>query len=159
MNTQTLDYSVHRYFAIHFNQKVWELLAKSSISVEEGYDLIDTVHTSNHHWKFAGTVINQQRGAYVIARVYLAVGSPDAAMIYAKRCLEITKQEPEDITDFDYAYAQEIMWKCCLAEGKKEEAATYKAEARRLGDLIVDPDDKKVFDEDFEMEYKNLMTS
>jgi len=154
---QTLDYSVHRYFGIHFNQQVWKMLGKPSLTVEEGYELIDIAHASNHHWRFAGTVINQQRGAYMIARVFLAVGSSDAALIYAKRCWDITQQKPEGIKDFDNAYAEEIMWKCELAEGNTSKAETHKIEARKLGDNIEGVEDKKIFNKDFETAYINLM--
>lgn len=155
--SHTLDKTVHRFFAIHFNQKVWELLSKPSLTVEEAYELIDIAHSSNHHWRFAGTEINQQRGAYVIARVFISLGNPEAGLMYAKRCLELTKDGMEGIMDFDYAYVNEIMWKCHAGVGNTEEAAKYKAEARRLGDLIADPDDKKVFDDDYDLEYVNLM--
>lgn len=154
---QTLDYSVHRYYGIHFNRKAWEMLQKPSITIEEGYKLIDMAHASNHHWRFAGTAVNQQRGAYMIASVYLAVGSSDAAIIYAKRCWDITQKKSEDLKDFDYAYAEEMMWKCELAEGNIEKAATHKKEARRLGDNIQGEEDKEIFDKDFEMAYVNLM--
>ncbi len=157
MSTHTLDKTVHRFYAIRFNQKVWELLAKPSLTVEEGYELIDIAHTSNHHWRFAGTEIHQQRGTYVIARVFLSLGNPEAALMYAKRCLSLTKEGMEGIADFDHAYANEIMWKCLEGLGKTEEATKYKVEARRLGDLIVDPEDKKIFDEDFGMAYVNLL--
>lgn len=159
MSKHTLDKTVHRYFAIHFNQQVWELLAKPSLTVEEGYELIDLAHTSNHHWRFAGTEIHQQRGAYVIARVFLSLGNPEAALIYARRCMALTKEGMTGIMDFDPAYANEIMWKCLEGEGSIEEAAKYKAEARRLGNLIEGAEDKKIFNEDFEMEYVNLMVS
>lgn len=154
---QTLDFSVNRYFGVHFNQEVWKMLEKPSITVEEGYKLIDLAHASNHHWRLSGTAINQQRGAYLIARVFLAVGSSDAAFIYAKRCWNFTQLNPTGIKDFDYAYAEEMMWKCELAEGNIEKANTHKEKARSLGDAIESVEDKKIFDQDFETEYKNLM--
>lgn len=153
----TLDKTVHHFFAISFNQKVWELLSKPSLTMEEGFELIDLAHTSNHHWKYAGTEINQQRGAYVIARVFMSLGNPEAALIYANRCLALTKDDMEGLMDFDLAYMNEIMWKCLEGVGKTEEAAKYKAEARRLGDLIEDEDDQNVFNEDYELEYVNLL--
>jgi len=153
---QSLNYTVHRYFGVHFNQKVWKLLSKPNISVEEGYELIDLAHASNHHWREAGTALNQQRGAYLIARVFLAVGNPYTAIIYAKRCLAITETQPEGIQDFDYAYAQEMMWKCELAEGNIKVAEQYKLEAQRLGDLIKGKEDKKIFDTDFKTKYVNI---
>jgi len=154
---QTLDYSVHRYFGVHFNQQVWKLLNKTSITREEGFELIDLAHASNHHWRKSGTAINQQRGAYLIARVFLAVGSSDAAIIYAKRCLDITLQKPESIKDFDFAYAEEMMWKCEFAEGNTTKAEAHKKEARKLGNAIKEPEDKKIFDVDFKTVYKNLI--
>lgn len=154
---QTLDFSVNRYFGVHFNKQVWKLLDKTSITVDEGFQLIDLAHASNHHWRLSGTVINQQRGAYLIARTYLAVGNSGAALIYAKRCWNITQNNPPDIKDFDYAYAEEIMWKCELAAGNIEKAAEHKQKARSLGDAIKEPKDKALFDQDFETVYKNLM--
>jgi len=155
--SNTLDTTIHRYYGIHFNQKVWEQLSKPSLTVEEGYALIDIAHASNHHWRFAGTEIHQQRGAYVIARVFMSLGNPEAALIYAQRCMSLTKEGMEGIMDFDFAYANEIMWKCLEGAGKTEEAKQFKKEARRLGDLIESAEDKEIFEEDYDMEYRNLM--
>lgn len=153
----TLDATVHRYFAVHFNQKVWHLLSKSSITIEEGYELIDLAHASNLHWRNAGTAINQQRGMYLIARVFLAVGNPEAAVIYANKCQSITNQNPEGIKDFDYAYAKEMTWKCELALGNINNAAKLKKACEKLANLISNEEDKKIFMADFNTEYKNIM--
>lgn len=153
----TLDSTVHRYFAVHFNQKVWKLLSKSSITIDEGYELIDYAHASNLHWRFAGSAINQQRGMYLIARVFLALGNPEAALIYAQKCYDITNQNPEGIKDFDYAYAEEIMWKCELALNNTDKAETHKNECKKMALLINNEEDKKIFMTDFNMEYKNLL--
>jgi len=153
----TLNSTVHHYFAVHFNQKVWQLLSKGSITVEEGYELIDCAHASNMHWRYAGSAINQQRGMYLIARVFLAVGNPEAAIIYAQKCSDITNQNPEGIKDFDYAYAEEMMWKCELALGNKDKAAKHKIDCEKLGNLISGEEDKKIFLTDFNAAYNNIM--
>ena len=154
---QTLDFTIHRYFGVNFNQLIWDFLAKEKLTIEEGYELIDLAHSSNMHWRFAGTQVNLQRGAYMIARVYLAVGSADAAIIYANKCQEFTDKFPEEMKDFDFAYAAEIMWKCNLAEGNTTEAETWKNKTRKLGDEIKNAEDKKYFDKDYNTAYKRIM--
>lgn len=153
----TLNATVHHYFAVHFNNKVWQLLSKPSITIEEGYKLIDLAHASNLHWRYVANDINQQRGMYLIARVFLAVGNPEAAIIYAKKCCEITLKNPEGIKDFDYAYAEEMMWKCELALGNIDKAEKHKKNCEKLTSLIIDEEDKKIFMADFSTVYKNIM--
>lgn len=120
------------------------MLSKSSITIEEGYELIDYAHASNLHWRYAGIEINQQRGMYLIARVFMAVGNPEAAIIYAQKCYQITNTNPKGIKDFDYAYAEEMMWKCELAIGNLNKAEKHKTDAEKLGNLISDDEDKKL---------------
>jgi len=154
---QTLDFTIHRYFGVHFNQKIWDYLEKESISKEEAYEMIDIAHASNHHWRFAGTIVNQQRGAYMIARVYLAAGSTDAAILYAKRCMDLTENNKEEMKDFDLAYAYEMLAKCELAEGNTDKGNELLNEAKRLGSLITGKGDKEYFEKDLSTTYKNLM--
>ena len=156
-NPITLDSTVHRYFAVHFNQKVWQLLSKSSITIEEGYELIDYAHASNLHWRYAGNQVNQQRGMYLIARVFLAVGNPQAALIYAQKCCDIANKNIAGIKDFDYAYAQEVMWKCQLALGNMHQAEKHKTACEKFGNSIVNEEDKRIFLTDFNTEYKKVM--
>lgn len=154
---QTLDFTIHRYFGVHFNQNIWDYLDKGSISKEEAYELIDIAHASNHHWRFAGTVVNQQRGAYMIARVYLAVGSSEAAILYAKRCMELTDKNKDEMKDYDLAYAYEMLGKCALAVGQIDNGNKHLEEAKRLGSLIAEKGDKEYFEKDLSTTYKNLM--
>ncbi len=145
----TLDYSVHHYYAIHFNQQFWKLLSKTRLSKEEQFEMIDIAHASNQHWRYVGSELNQQRGAYVIAKTYLKVKNLDQALIYAERCLALTKKYKKQMKDFDLAYAQEVLWRVEAARKNKRAAELYKKEARRLGDLIKGVEDKKIFDQDF----------
>jgi len=141
---KTLDEVTHHYFGVHFNQLIWEFFKKSDRTEEETLEMIDLAHASNHHWRSAGTILNQARGAYMIAKSYLHAGEPENALKYAKRCHELTFTNESEMKDFDLAYAEEVMWRAETASGNEENASHHKAEAVKLGEAVQGEEDKKL---------------
>ena len=139
----------HLHFAKGFNGKIWELLDKQERSPEEDELLVDYTHASLAHWRVAGTEVHLQRGAWMLAHVYTVLGNTALALQHAKRCLELTEQYKDQLSDFDLAYANECIARAQALAGNQAEAQKYISLAQEAGDAIKDEEDRDIFLGDF----------
>ena len=146
--TEDKSYTVaeaHRFFAIQFNGKTWELLEKTERTPEEDELMIHSAHASCHHWLEAGTGVHHQRGEWLIARVYSVLGQAEAALWHANRCLELTQEHGNLMEDFDRAFAYECMARANAVAGNRAEAVRYLELATEAGEAIGSEEDRKLF--------------
>ncbi len=139
----------HRYFAGSINGEVWDLLSRQERSRLDDERLLAAAFASYYHWLYAGTVVNMQRGEYMIARAFLAVKNYPEALAHAKRCRELTENNTADMQDFDIAYAFEILARSSAATGFKDNALENSNKARRAGEKIKGKEDNELFFNDF----------
>jgi len=137
------------YFAKGFNGKAWELLDKQARTQEEDELLVDYAHASLAHWRAAGTGVHLQRGMWMLARVNTVLGNAQIAAKYAARCLDLTEQHKNLLSDFDFAFAFECMARAQALAGDKAEAQKYIALADKAGATIKDEEDRQIFLDDF----------
>jgi hypothetical protein len=131
------------------NGEVWKLLEKGELTAEEEHVIVDTAHASNYHWLHGGTVVNAQRGEWLLARVYTTLRHNQEALWHAKACFELTEANNEAMQDFDFAYAYEALARAQALAGVPDLAAENKARARELGGKIADDEDREWFETDF----------
>ncbi len=144
-----VEAKTHEQFAKATHGEVWRLLEKPDRTKEETERMVYAVHTSCYHWLHAGTGVNHQRGEWFIARVYTVLEDAAAATRHARRCLELTEQHAKLLEDFDFAFAYELMARTAALRGDRAEANDSIARARKAGEAIQDPEDRKVFFDDF----------
>ena len=92
-----------------------------------------------------GTALNDQRGRWILSRVYIALGRSKDALEQAIKCQEITESNPDEMKDFDLAFAQEGLARAYAMAGDLEKAKKHHKRASELGDMIKDPEDKEIF--------------
>src|SRR5258706_3821484 len=112
----------HRFYAVELTQLTWKLLENPDRSEEDNELMLHAVHGSYYHWLQAGTKANEQRGEWMLCRVYAFLNMPERAMHYAKRCETVTNEFPKEMEDFDFAYADEALARAHACSGNKEEA-------------------------------------
>jgi ATP/maltotriose-dependent transcriptional regulator MalT len=95
----------HRWFAVECNNQAWELVEKPSRTADEVQQMIHLAHASVLHWQSAGNALNAQRGACLLASVYVAAGDAAGAVRYAEQCLTLSMQNSQEETPFDRATA------------------------------------------------------
>jgi tetratricopeptide (TPR) repeat protein len=139
-----------RELAKKSNHRVWELLEKSKRSPEEDKEMLLAAMTSYYHWKQIGTAVNDQRGLWILSRVYIVLGQSQEALELAKKCQEVTESYPDEMKDFDLAFAQEGLARAYASAGDLEKAKKHYNLAFKLGENIKDPDDKKIFRDDLQ---------
>ena len=135
----------HMEFAKKLNGRVWELLAKEDRTQKEDDEMIQAAHASLYHWLQVGTAVHQQRGFWMLAHVYTVLEHQEEALYNAERCLQITKQYPEQMQDFDFAYGFEGAARASALTGDRTKAAEYKKKASDAGEKIANEEDKSIF--------------
>jgi len=129
---------------------IWELLDKSKRTPEDNENLLLSAYTSLYHWKQVGTEVNLQRGYWMISRVYQVLGNADQALQWAIKCQSVTEDNPSDLEDFDFAFAQECLARAYALADDLDRAKEHYDLAVDLGKRIEDPEDQKIFMNDFQ---------
>lgn len=142
---------LHRRFGVEANNETWRLLDAGGpdpdASRHERDRFLYRAYASAYHWMEtpSGTVANQARGEHLIARAAIAVGLPHIALRHARRCLELCAANPDEVEDWDVAFAQEAIARAHAAAGDLELARQHRVRATHLGAAIGEADDREVF--------------
>ena len=137
-------------FAKSIYNQIWNLLDKKDRTPSENEDLVLSAYASLYHWKQIGTEVNLQRGYWMVSKVYQCLGIVDQAVNWAEKSQDITERYSDDMEDFDLAYAQEGLARAYAQSGDFKRAKRHYDQAAIFGELIQDPEDKLVFDKDFQ---------
>jgi tetratricopeptide (TPR) repeat protein len=140
----------HVQFAKQANSEVWAYLEKEKRTAKEEQAMLNAAHASLYHWAKVGTVVNRQRGEWMLSRAYTVLGQAEPAVRHAQRCLELTEANMDDMAVFDKGYACEAMARSLALAGMKDQAREYLAQAKLVADTIDDEEDRKWFTGDLE---------
>lgn len=138
----------HKSLAILLNQRTWTLLEKGDRSAAEGDEMIHAAHGSLWHWLQAGGPVQQQRGEWLIGRVYVVLGFSEAALRHANRTMDLTDRHLDVLQDFDLAYAHELMARALELAEETGRALDMWNKALELGTRIAGPKDREIFEGD-----------
>ncbi|MGY5877102.1 MAG: hypothetical protein RTU30_15225 [Candidatus Thorarchaeota archaeon] len=137
----------HLKIAKQTNGGIWVVLDKKNATEDELSNALNLAHTSLYHWGIVGTPVNIVRGEYMIARVFSDMKKGEAALFYANRMLELTKEAEktdENFADFDMPFVYEAMAKAHAAAGNKDECKKYHQMAQELTDKLAGEQDRKI---------------
>jgi hypothetical protein len=147
MNDVELSPEVHRSLGIELFNQTWGLMDKTDRTPSEDATMLEFAHASAYHWSFCGTVVNQQRGYWLISRVYAVLGIPDASLLFAKLCRESTESGLSEMEDFDIAFSFEALARAYALNGELKKTAEMFKSAIEAGNMIKDEEDRKIFSE------------
>lgn len=130
-----------RQLGVDLFNEVWRLMETR----EDDERMLHAAHASAYHWSEAPECEpkNRARSEWQLSRVYTLLGRGEPALHHARRCLEICEEHPENIEDWDLAFAYEALARAHRVAGMNEEAAGYKQKAQELGEEISDPEDRE----------------
>ena len=135
----------HHYMAIEMNNQTWSLLDKKDRNEQDDIRMINYAKASLYHWKKSDkySIVNEQRGKWLISHVYAILGKSDEALSCAKETLKITKDN--NLKDFDLAYAYESMARAYSISDNQNKSKKWCKKAKNTGDLIEGEKDKEYF--------------
>jgi hypothetical protein len=136
-----IDDESHRTFGVAANNRAWELLGTDARTPDQDRELVDAAHASLWHWRHAGTLVNEQRGEWLVAHVYAVIGDGAAALPHAQRCWALTEEGALD--GFDRAYACEAMARAYAARGDADDVRDATAWRDRAAEAAADVDDEE----------------
>lgn len=135
----------HRWFAVEFNNRAWDLIEKQSRTADELQAMLDTAHGAAVHWQAIGTPLNIQRAENLLATAYCVAQQPEGAVRHALRCMALSDQNTAEESAFDRATACGCAaWALQLA-GDTPESKRLMALAMQSAEKL-DADDRGVFD-------------
>ncbi len=135
----------HRQLGVDLFNEVWRLIE----SREDDERMLHAAHASAYHWSLAPECEpkNRARSEWQVSRVYTVLGRSEPALHHAQRCLEICREHPDDMEDWDLPFAYEALVRAHRLAGLDEEARRCEEKARELGEQIADPEDREHFEE------------
>jgi hypothetical protein len=133
----------HRRFAVESNNRAWTLSEKRELTTEEMSELLDAAHAASHHWSKIGTAAQIAQADLLLGRVHALLGHGELAMKFATAAFDsITSR---DCAPWEVAFAHAILANAAAASGNAEMHAQHYAEAKVLGESLMDPQDKSLF--------------
>ena len=137
--------SAHRWFGIELNNRTMDALEAGHVTPETAESHIHAAHASCHHWMQVGTAANHGRGEFAVASVYAAAGLGEAARRHARRYLELVEAHPEEMADWDRAFALDALARAHAAGGDLDSARQARDRARAAGEAIAGEEDRLYF--------------
>ena len=142
--------AAHKKFAVDCFNQIWPLLEKKERTDDDDAMMLRLAHTSLYHWLHFGKPVNEQRGEWMLARVYTVLGDKSHSLHHAQRCLALT--EKHDLKDFDLAYGYEAIARASALNNLPVECKKYIELARKAGEEIDKKEDRDLFLNDLSSE-------
>jgi hypothetical protein len=137
----------HRWFAIDSNNSAWKLASSDARSEAENRQMLFRAYAAAYHWSQVGTPLNDARADLTLARVHSLLGQGEPALHYARRSHDFF--ESHECEDWDKAFGHAEVAYAAAVLGKADVHARHYTKAKQLGEAIADPEDRKVFLEEF----------
>ena len=130
-----------RQLGVDLFNEVWRLME----SREDHERMLHVAHASAYHWSEACECEprNRARSEWQVSRVYAVLGWGEPALHHAHRCLEICREHPENMEEWDLPFAYESLARAHEVAGNRDEARRFTDEARTAGEQIADPEDRE----------------
>jgi hypothetical protein len=132
--------AAHRYFSATCFNRAWDLMDKPTRTAEEDEEMVRLSLASHWHWTQRPdcTDASVSTGYWQTSRIYALLGQADNARRYGQLCLAAS-QRP-GVPPFYLGYAYEALARAGMVAGDKAQMAAYLQEARRVAEVVPDPD-------------------
>ena len=148
----TVDAATHRALAIEANNSTWDILGAphDEISSDDAEEMTRRAYAAAYHWSRAErrTITNDARAEWLLAKVWIARSNGPLALHHAERCLDACAHG--DLTDFDLAYAHEVVARSHACLGNRVAAAQHRGLAAAVP--IADAEDRALVESDLAAE-------
>ena len=149
--TDGISADEHRRLGKDLYNHTWTLLETADRTPEQVDEMIAATHASAYHWsKSGGTLANDARGQWQIARVYSTLGRGEPAEWHARRCVALAEAAAAAgvADDWDLAAALETLARAQAVAGELAAARMSAGRAREALGAIADPEDRQLIEQD-----------
>ena len=89
MSEVTEEQKMHHYMGIEMNIQTWNLLGKEDRNEQDDVRMVNFARASLYHWRKSHKYgpVNEQRGQWMLSRVYAVLGKGKEALSYANEVL------------------------------------------------------------------------
>jgi hypothetical protein len=130
--------TAHRWFAVEFNNRAWDLVESAGRSDDETREMIDAAHAASLHWRAVGAPINQLRGECLLATANAAAGLGQPAVGHAENCLRLCEQLGDEPSPFDRAAAHGCAANAYATVGAMERARSHFKNSADIAAVLAD---------------------
>jgi hypothetical protein len=134
----------HRWFAVEFNNRAWDLVESSTRSADETSEMIGAAHAACLHWRAVGKPINQLRGECLLATVCASAGQGVSAVWHAEECLRLAEQLGEEQTAFDRATVQGCAANAYATVGEADRARLHYQKLANIVDTLTNAEEREL---------------
>jgi len=134
-----------RDFARKSNHACWDLLAKDELTDSEKIDLLAAAYTSFYHWRQVGGPAQAQRAYWMLATAHIRLRETETALRYAELCLAEARLSPDEMQDFDWAYAYEVNARAHALAEYADSCREFYSNAADAGEQIREKEDRDLF--------------
>ncbi len=138
--------AANKWFAIELNNTTWDWLEAEDYDSPSGERMVHAAHASCHHWLEVGGVANHARAECLVANVCAAVKDASSALRHARRCVELLKANSDEMADWDWAFAFDVLARSHAAGGDLKQAAIVRMQAREYGSKVKEDEDRAYFE-------------
>lgn len=142
----TID-EFHRKIAAESNNGIWPVLDKKRPSKTELAEALRMGYTSQFHWRKIGTLVNDVRAEYMIARIYCKMETVEPALAHAELGLKLArkaKKEDPNWKDWDMPFIYEVLARAHGIAGNGEECAKFRDKAQKAINKLQGPQDRQI---------------
>jgi hypothetical protein len=132
----------HRWFAVEFNNRAWDLVESPGRSPDQTSEMIDAAHATAIHWRAIGTPVNELRAQCLLATAYASARIGTAAVQHAEKCLRLSQQVGDEQTPFDKATAHGCAASAYSAAGDQDRARQHHQKSAELAAGLADAEER-----------------
>ncbi|MEW5871813.1 MAG: hypothetical protein AB1894_21275 [Chloroflexota bacterium] len=135
--------AAHRYFSSQCFNQAWDLMDKSSRTVDEDEEMLRLSLTSTWHWTQREDCrpANLSVGYWQTSRIYTILGQAENARRYGLLCLQAS--QARGVLPFYLAYAYEALARAEAVAGHAAEMKAYLVKAHQVAEQLKDPESKQ----------------
>jgi hypothetical protein len=134
----------HRWFAVEFNNRAWDLVEAPSRSPDETSEMIHAAHAACIHWRAVGRPVNLLRGEYLLTTAYASAGIAESAVRHAERALQLGETVGDEQTEFDRAALHGSAANAYAAAGDRSRAQDHHCKLAQLMAQLTDADERQL---------------
>lgn len=136
----------HRKIGADLFNYTWSLLDLKRRTQDENDEMLHAAHASAYHWAHAGRHLQRSISEWQLARVYAALGRPEAALYHGRRSLDHARLA--HAAPFYVAYAYEALARAEALAGRLRQSNRYLRTAKEIGAKVRSRDDRRMLLED-----------